>query len=804
LAGILAIACNYDGGVILILALSIHNKFRWERENMNKRQGFSRASITFVAFLALSAPTIAQQAGNSSAASSEGGSTAATLEEITVTATRREESVQNVPISIDALTQAQLSASGAVSIADVAAMVPGLQFDLAYPGISTYTTISIRGMNANIGASVIGVYLDDTPIMVRLPANGGAGAAFPVLFDMSEVEVDRGPQGTLFGSSSEGGAVRFITNQPSLTQFSGQSLGQFGWTQGGGLSYQAAAAVGGPLIDNELGFRVSFWESKDGGYIDRIEPYPPFGKVGNNTNTEDKQSMRAALAFQVSDDVRITPAIFYQTTRVNNSSQFTENLSDPSDGQFNDSRLFPETSEDRAISPTLKIEWHPSFADLTATTSYWHRHLDVIFDATGSVGTFGLVNYGNPLGPDFPSSPADLAPGLSPQYEKAFTQEVRLASKQDGFITWVTGVFYDHRDQSDVYALFSDLINPAGTPILYDYQLNADDQIALYANLDFHLTKQLTVSLGERVAKVTTKQINTAGGQLNAGVPDVTTTASETPSLPRAVVSYQVDPQNLLYFSAGRGFRVGGGNAALPLFCNVSVPPSYNPDSDWSFEVGAKDQLFGGKLQIDSSVFHVIWSQIQQEISVGTCGGLPYIANAGQAIVNGFDLALQALLTDRLRINLSAGYANAYFDETVFNSPGSPLVVSGDKVGYPPQVNPPWDIDATANYEFPLPDSAKLYLRAEDQYHSHNPGPFRTQLPTGPGYFAALAADPATNLVNLRLGYVRGKVDLSLYLNNAFNSAPLLGKFLWSSSSALVAYDTFRPRTVGLTANVGF
>jgi outer membrane receptor protein involved in Fe transport len=514
--------------------------------------------------------------------------------------------------------------------------------------------------------------------------------------------------------------------------------------------------------------------------------------------------MRAALAFQVSDDVKITPSIFYQTTRANNSSQFTENLSDPSAGQFNDSRLMPETSEDRAILPTLKIEWHPEFADLTATTSYWHRHLDVIFDATGSVGTFGIVNYGNPLGPDFPSSPADFAAGLSPQYEKAFTQEVRLASKQEGFVTWVTGIFYDHRDQSDVYALFSDLINPVGTPILYDYQLNADDQLALYANLDFHFTKQLTLSLGERIAKVKTEQINTAGGQLNAGVPDVTTSASETPSLPRAVISYQVDPANMVYFSAGRGFRVGGGNAALPLFCGVAVPPSYNPDSDWSFEVGAKDQLFGGKLQIDSSVFHVIWSQIQQEISVGTCGGLPYIANAGQAIVNGFDLALQALVTDNLRVNLSAGYSNAYFDETVFNSPGSPLVVSGDKVGYPPQVNPPWDIDATANYDYPLPNSAKLYLRAEDQYHSHNPGPFRTQLAAGPGYFPELAADPATNLVNVRLGYVRDKVDVSLFMNNALNSDPLLGKFLWSSSSALVAYDTFRPRTVGLTANYKF
>jgi outer membrane receptor protein involved in Fe transport len=771
---------------------------------MNKRQGSSPVSLQFIALLALSGPAIAQQAGSSSTASPEGSSTASSLEEITVTATRREESVQNVPISIAAITQDQLTAAGAVSIADIAAMTPGLQFDLAYPGISTYTTISIRGMNANIGASVIGVYIDDTPIMVRLPADGGAGAAFPVMFDMSEVEVDRGPQGTLFGSSSEGGAVRFITTQPSLTQFSGESHAQVGWTQDGGWGYEAAAAAGGPIVGNEIGFRVSFWESKDGGYIDRIQPYPPFGTVGRNTNTDDKQSMRAALAFQVSDDVKITPSIFYQTTRANNSSQFTENLSDPSAGQFNDSRLMPETSEDRAILPTLKIEWHPEFADLTATTSYWHRHLDVIFDATGSVGTFGIVNYGNPLGPDFPSSPADFAAGLSPQYEKAFTQEVRLASKQEGFVTWVTGIFYDHRDQSDVYALFSDLINPVGTPILYDYQLNADDQLALYANLDFHFTKQLTLSLGERIAKVKTEQINTAGGQLNAGVPDVTTSASETPSLPRAVISYQVDPANMVYFSAGRGFRVGGGNAALPLFCGVAVPPSYNPDSDWSFEVGAKDQLFGGKLQIDSSVFHVIWSQIQQEISVGTCGGLPYIANAGQAIVNGFDLALQALVTDNLRVNLSAGYSNAYFDETVFNSPGSPLVVSGDKVGYPPQVNPPWDIDATANYDYPLPNSAKLYLRAEDQYHSHNPGPFRTQLAAGPGYFPELAADPATNLVNVRLGYVRDKVDVSLFMNNALNSDPLLGKFLWSSSSALVAYDTFRPRTVGLTANYKF
>jgi outer membrane receptor protein involved in Fe transport len=270
------------------------------------------------------------------------------------------------------------------------------------------------------------------------------------------------------------------------------------------------------------------------------------------------------------------------------------------------------------------------------------------------------------------------------------------------------------------------------------------------------------------------------------------------------VLSYQADPNNLFYISASKGFRVGGGNAELPPLCHTSVPSTYNSDSDWSYEIGAKDQFLNGRLQISASVFHVLWTGIQQEISLGSCGGLPYITNAGNAIVNGFDLALQALITDRLKLNLNAGYSNPYFNSNVFASPGVPLVQSGDKVGYPPQVNPPWDVDTSANYDFPLADTAKVYVRGEYQYHSQNPGPFRTQIPAGPAYFPELAADPATHLVNARLGYLRNKVDISLYVNNVFNAQPLLGKFLWSSSSTLIAYDTFRPRTVGLTANVGF
>jgi len=771
---------------------------------MKIRWGLSRISFLGVAFAALSAAAVAQQATQASSTKSEPAGP--TLEEVTVTATRREESVLKVPISIAALTQDDLTARGAISIADISAMTPGLQFDLAYPGISTYTTIAIRGMNANIGASVIGVYIDDTPIMVRLPANGGDGAAFPVVFDFNRVEVDRGPQGTLFGASSEGGAVRFITNQPSLTDFGGQAHAQVGWTEYGGLSYETAAAVTGPLVDDKVGFRISLWESRDGGYVDRIQPYAPFDVVGRNDNTDNKLAIRGALAFKVSDDIRITPSLSYQSIQADNSGQFTGNVfSNPSAGEFYDSRLMPEYSTDHDFLPSLKIEAHLPFADLTSATSYWHRQLDVTFDATGLVGTLGIINYGNPLGPDFPTSLADYAPGLSPQTERAFTQEVRLASNQPGFVSWVAGVFYDHRYQSDIFSLYSNLVDPGAPNILYDFQSDLDRQIAAFANLDFHLTEKLTASLGERIARVKTFQINTAGGELNAGVPTyLTSSASETPSTPRAVLSYQADATDLFYISASKGFRVGGGNAALPPICHTTVPGAYASDSDWSYEIGAKNQLLDGRLQINTSAFHVLWTKIQQEISLGTCSGLPYITNAGNAIINGFDLSVQALVTDRLRFNLNTGLANAYFNQTVYASPGAPLVEEGDKVGYPPQVNPPWDVDALANYDFPLPESAKLYLRGDYQYHSHNPGPFRTQIPTGPAYFPQEAADPATHLFNARLGYLRDKVDVSLYVDNVFDAHPLLGKFLWSSSSTLVAYDTFRPRTVGLTANVSF
>jgi iron complex outermembrane recepter protein len=732
------------------------------------------------------------------------------LEEITVTATRRSESVEKVPISIAALSQNDLAESGIKGITDIAALTPGLQLTAPVGIVPTITTISIRGLNTDTGASVVGLYLDDTPIQGRLSALGNVGNPYPVVFDLNRVEVERGPQGTLFGAGSEAGTVRFITNQPSLTEFSGFTHAEAATTQYGAASYEVGAAAGGPILQDELGFRVSVWDRHDGGYVDRTDPVT--GEiVDRNANSDDKLALKAALAFQANEDVRITPSFFYQLTSVGDTSQFYGILSDPSTGHFDNGELVPSSVIDHFVVPSMKAEAHLAFADLTSTTSYMYRNLNATFDdgpnlGAGGAGPDGAAGYGSPLGPEIPTSPADAGPSYTGQTVHAFTQEVRLASNQPrAFLSWVAGIFYDHRTQRDYQITYSLAIDPTGANIFDVHQLTTDGQIAAYAQGDLHFTDKWTLTLGERVAKVKTDQLNSNGtGLFNGGEQPLThaPTLRETPSTPRVALSYQVNPNNLLYASVSKGFRVGGSNAPLPNFCDTVAPGTYKSDYVWSYEVGAKNTLFDGKMQIDSSIFRINWSQIQQLI--GLQCSLSYTTNAGSAVSKGFDLALQALATDRLAINLDVGYVDAYFTSSVFNTVGAPLVLEGDKIGFLPQVNSPWDVNVSANYKIPLAQNDALRLHADYQYHSHNPGPFATQVRTSPVYVPLEVADPATHLFDARLGYTLDKLDVALFVDNVFNSEPLLAEFSASSIAKLRTYSTFRPRTVGVAANLKF
>jgi iron complex outermembrane receptor protein len=771
---------------------------------------FGRASrkgtnvlIALIASTTLANVASPDQVGLSSTSSNQSASTE--LEEITVTATRRAESVEKVPISIVALSEKDLAAGGIKDIADIAAVTPGLQFAAPYGSISTVTAISIRGFNTLAGESLVGVYLDDTPIHVRLSTITNFGSPYPGLFDMKRVEVERGPQSTLFGAGSEAGAVRFISNSPSLTEFSGFSHAELASTRDGGLSYEAGAAVGGPIVEDKVGFRVSVWDRHDGGYIDRIEPYAPFDTVARNVNHDDKLAIKGALALQVNEDIRITPSVFYQSGRVHDGGYFYGNFSDPSTGHFVTGRLLPDLSTDHFVLSSVEVEAHLPFAELTSITSYMYRDGTASNDSSSFFGAIDQVKYGNPLGPAFAESQSDVAPQLIGQTVRGFTEEIRLASTQrDAFVTWVAGIFYDHRSQVDSLAIYSAAVDPTAPLICCGSELNIDDQIAAFAQGDFHVTDKLTATLGARVSKVHNEQRVNEAGSFTTDVPPVSyTTLKETPFTPRVALSYQADHNNLFYIAASKGFRVGGGNFPPSSLCNAAIPNTFNSDYVWSYEVGAKNKLFDGRVQIDSNVFHIDWSKAQQLELQASCGYY-YIANTGSAVSNGFDLALQALVTDRLRVNLDVGYVDAYFTSNVLDSAGKPLVLKGDKIGTLPQVNPPWDVNTSATYEFALPNGEKIHLRGEYQYHSRNPGPFTTQIPTSQGYFPQLVADPPTHLFNARVGVTVKKLDVTLFVDNVFNTHPLLSMFQDALGENLIVYKTLRPRTVGLSANLEF
>lgn len=217
----------------------------------------ARASL-----LALSLSPIATFA-NAQDVESSGGTE---LQEIVVTATRSAESLSKVPISVAALTQEQLDERGVKQFDDVVRFTPGLSFN---PGVTGSSDIAIRGISSPAGASTTGIYVDDVPIQVR-QIGFAAGPSLPIIFDLERVEVLRGPQGTLFGAGSEGGAVRFIQPNPSLSSYSGHGRLEVATTDGGAESYEAGVAVGGPIIEDRLGFRVSALYRNEGGWIDRV------------------------------------------------------------------------------------------------------------------------------------------------------------------------------------------------------------------------------------------------------------------------------------------------------------------------------------------------------------------------------------------------------------------------------------------------------------------------------------------------------------------------------------------------------
>jgi outer membrane receptor protein involved in Fe transport len=768
------------------------------------------------------------------------------LQEIVVTATRHEESLSKVPISVTAMTQEALDVRGVKDFQDVARFTPGVNIDN-----SGTNNISIRGIASTGGAGTTGIYLDDTPIQMRALAFN-PDEALPKTFDIDRVEVLRGPQGTLFGSGSEGGTVRYITTQPSLTKTSIYSRAEVSYTEGGDPSYEAGVAGGMPVIDGTLGVRVSVWYRKDGGYVDRINP-TTLATEQKNANFDETMLVRLAAVWAATEHLTVTPSFYYQDRYRNDVENYWPLYSDPDSNRFVNANPTQRSAPDRFYIPALKIEADFGATKLISNTSYYHRQ-----DETGYDGTlYNLGFYQTFLGPDYsvlnpllldnngvhlpPGAPNYRSPASVDNYQQNITQEIRLQSNDPAarFI-WTTGVFFNDNRQRYLEQIHDPMLNQLtlatagvpytdlftdvdGNPVPYDpgypqdsYFLltNAkDQQLAVFGEGTYGFTDQLKLTVGARYSHSKYSFTSSTGGpQLFNATTSVGADKSENSFTPKVSLAYQYDPRNLYYFTYAKGFRPGGGNNPVPYAACASdfqsfgipgAPLTFNSDTVNSFEVGAKNNI-DNRFKISSSIYYIRWNNIQQTVVPPVCQ-ISFISNLGTAVAKGLDIQAEFALTDSFTIELATGYTDArYTQDSRLVPTADPVVSSGDAItGQSGQPGAPFTATIGLEYRFSLANHAS-FIRVDDEYEGRAKWPSPGQDPTTSQYDSANYVLSPTNFASARAGMNFGDLQIAAFVDNLADSHTVTN-YNWTidygggPGSRLERQFTFRPRTMGLS-----
>ena len=574
------------------------------------------------AFVALgTALGLTSQASRAASADTAKPTESASLEEIVVTANKREENVRDVPVSIGVVEGKDIASLRVDNIEDITRIVPGVSFAAhnngpAGPG---QDNITIRGVSSTVGNPTVGIYIDEVPIITL---TGYEGDAEPRLIDIERVEVLRGPQGTLYGASSEGGTVRFLTNKPDSHEFSGRIKQDVSYTTHGSWNYDTQGVINIPVIENVFALRVSAEIGENSGYVNR---YALVGSLAagtaaagalteKGTNSERNLVFHVKGLWTVSDRSSVTPDILYQQTNASDTSTFI-----PAVGLYNTFAQVPAYIHDTLFIPSLTVKAGVGFADLTSVTSFVNRQANrqtdgTFFNSTAIsqffLDTVGTAPYTTHQAQNDNILGNILSPVLFKDRFNTWTQEFRLSSPADQqTIKWVAGVFvadqeYSHLDYETApgygaafkgiygYDINSDpvlnpsIANPPYLPNFWGNDLvwtvfdhNDTRQYAAFGQIDIDLMPTLHLGIGDRFVKAKEKFTETGGGFFDFGgggtgtctiVPPATSctptpptgayaqSASFSTSTPKVTLTYDVTSLSSLYANAGKGFRLGG------------------------------------------------------------------------------------------------------------------------------------------------------------------------------------------------------------------------------------------------------
>jgi iron complex outermembrane recepter protein len=780
--------------------------------------------------------TADKKADKDKTAKPEEGPAGKVTEEITVTATLREEKLQDVPFSVAAPTEEQLRERGVDSIEGIAQSTPGLTVQNLGPGQSQ---VAVRGVSA--GQIVrdqpgvkeqVGVYLDDSGISLSLFTPDVD------LFDMSRVELLRGPQGTLFGAGSASGTLRYITNQPKLGQSETVAELTANDISDGEPGGSGKVAVNAPLGD-KAALRITAFYNSLGGFIDSVQPNLSIKK---DVNSGERSGARLALRYQPTDQLTITPRVLYQKVTSDgwNREDAFNILANPYTTTrppvtLGDRQQFTQIKEpfsDKFQLTDLNIGYNFGGLSLTSISSYTDRDILVVRDATALTASITGGSIGLPQNVYTLNAPLDDATKA-----KLFTQEFRLAGKRDR-LDWVTGVFYStmKRDygQSLLVSGFETL---SGIPTQGSFGAGRD--ILFFSDLHYHM-KQFAL-FGETTWAVNDRVNLTAGLRYYDFKEDRTQTfdgifaapgtskgsISATGFAPRFIASFSISDLTKLNAQVSKGFRLGGIND--PLNVPLCTPQDlitfggrgqWKDENVWNYEIGTKTNL-RGRGTFNVAAYYMDIKDLQATVTAGSCSSR-LIFNVPKARSTGIELELAAPVNDHFEFSISTNYGKSELRSTLTSTDaaGNVQVVSGIKSGNRLPTVPEFQASATATYQWTVRGSWLGYLTGIYQYIGSrftqigdqaegfgivDLNSFGANTIGGPltqSTFKFNPELPAYEIANLRLGFINGRWEVAAFVNNLTNKLALLALDQERGTRARVGFLVNQPRTFGITSRI--
>jgi outer membrane receptor protein involved in Fe transport len=749
--------------------------------------------------LALVACLAIRTAGAADGAASD----ATALEAITVTAERRSESIQDVPLSVTAISGNMLAAFDLVNFDDYAHMVPNLSFGTGNTfGITNGREITIRGI---AGTNTTSYYINDTPLPISLD---------PRAINLDRIEVLRGPQGTLFGSSAMGGTVRLITRQPDSAQSYGTADAQAYVIHEGGLGYMISGSYNVPLVQDQLALNVSAYTTYSPGVftgqygvptspgllaIPAGQPLQSVSHLGNDV--EEGESVSLTYRPAALEGLTITPMIMHQD-QSNNGFPLADY------GTQNPVQLRPlnirESDADVWTFGNLTVKFAASFGSFIESATYFHRYSRDTEDGSELISIGG---YGGPPVPTCIANTYCASPSPNWVNTNQFTDELRFESSFPGPVQAVAGAYFNKTRQS----IISEEVLPYdafGNPGFTENIPRKNEETAAFASATLALTSAAELSAGVRQSHLEYSNIYIATGWINGGLgcnqgsgtspcnSYSPASSGQKATTPRFTAKYKFDESNMVYANAAKGYRLGGANSVLPSACGSPYANSetpYQSDSLWSYELGTKNTWAAGRINTRIAAYYIDWKNIQQSILLGC--SFHVTENIGSAVSKGAELEVDGTPLDGLFVSFGLGYEDAALTSA---PPGSPL-----PVGSPLNGVPRWTGTLLGDYSVPMA-FGKGFVRAQYSFTG------RSTSDNNPvSVFDATLAQRergSYSLTNLFLGGKHESWETSVFVKNLLDVRGNLGDEQ-SEISELPGRPRWlitQPRTVGIDVKKQF